>query len=129
MESIVIMVFLTMDHQQAFQLREEIRQLRGTVKAFGIYFVVLTLLPIAWAIFWAAAIGSFLGGFTDSVGKTVEKASTAIPSEYYKHQSEYSKRQVDDLRNQVSELQQRLAEQITQEARNPRPRNNPTMTR
>lgn len=111
-----------MDYESTHILREEIRQLRGTVKAFGIYFVVLSLLPLASTFFIITMMGSLVGGVTQGIASGISNVPEAL-----NQASDQAK--IRSLSDQVEQLQQMLSEQAAQDARNPRPKNNPTMSR
>lgn len=109
-----------MDYESTHILREEIRQLRGTVKAFGIYFVVLSLLPLASTFIIVIMMGSLVGGVTQGIASGISNVPEAL-----NQASDQAK--IRSLSDQVEQLQQMLAEKSAVSERNPRPRNNPTM--
>lgn len=109
-----------MDHESTHILREEIRQLRGTVKAFGIYFVVLTLLPLLSGFFMITMMSSLVGSVTQGITSGVSQAPEAL-----NRASDQAK--IKNLSDQVEQLQQMMAEKTAVPERNPRPKNNPTM--
>lgn len=63
---------------------EELRNLRTLVRRLGIYFVILSLLPmistILWLVFIGATVGGLFGGAAKSLSSTSERSSTPSTS-------------------------------------------------
>lgn len=98
------------DDESTHLLVEEIRSLRTTVYRFGVYFVILSLLPILWAVLMMALMGSALGGlaggFTSAMNTTTAAFQTAGtgPELKVKQQAET----ISQLREEVDALHQQV---------------------
>lgn len=109
------MVFIIMQNSDLEKLLDAIKDIHTTIRRFGVYFVVLSLLPILWAIFVFMIMGATLGGLFGGVAKGV---SAQAESRSFKAPPMTTSSQVQndtqELLQTIADLQEQLSENAAQ---------------
>ncbi len=116
------------DWESTHQITEELKNLRTTVRRFGIYFVILSLIPFLWALFVLFMMGSLLGGVTSGTARGISE-SASQPSKSYAAQTQLQRQQLESTLATLARDMERLQQKLESNASNPRPANNPTWMR